>query len=536
MLNLNYNLNAANIERARFTEQENESFRPFQIQYILVPGGGGAAAGNYVPAENYSGSIKPVYGIAGNAGSVVTGSYCVQPFITYPIVIGNGGTGGQISDTLASFSGSNGGDTSFFNITAIGGEGGKSQIYITSSTAAGNGSQTSASISSGGSGSQWTYNLPGCLPGPFNPGCHGGELISSSYYGGGGAGFIVNGVFNPLTVEYLFIGAGGSAAGGTTNGTGYNQGIANGGGGGAFISGSFQLEPTIGLYTLTVGKGGVCTNNTSSGSRGGDTYGFGIRAGGGEGATADKGGNSGTGSWLQTSAYIGANAKTTGAPNIYAGGGAGSSQNGQDGGNGFSGKGGSGSLWLDGGYYAAGGGGAKNATGAEQAADGFSYNPWGKYAFGQGGNGFYAGSPSASIDGSDGGIILRYPGSGSKLTGGEIYYSGSYTYHLFYNWGTYNVTLDNTPTWTTGIPGIGAGSNTNTNAQSNGGGSAGASLYNTSGSNGGSGFVAIRYEGAPLAEGGNIVVTDHYTYHLFSSSGDFYVIGQESNPNINPCP
>ena len=46
MLNLNYNLNSSNIERSRFTEQENEAFRKFQIQYVIVPGGGGAAAGN----------------------------------------------------------------------------------------------------------------------------------------------------------------------------------------------------------------------------------------------------------------------------------------------------------------------------------------------------------------------------------------------------------------------------------------------------------------------------------------------------------
>ena len=61
MLNLNYNYNGSVLDRAVFTEQENEAFRPFQIQYIIVPAGGGAAAGNN---SFNSGSDLPKIGIA----------------------------------------------------------------------------------------------------------------------------------------------------------------------------------------------------------------------------------------------------------------------------------------------------------------------------------------------------------------------------------------------------------------------------------------------------------------------------------------
>ena len=198
MLNLNYNLNSSNIERSRFTEQESEGFRKFQIQYVIVPGGGGAAAGNN---SFNSGSDLPKVGIAGNGGIITSGAFCVEPFATYPVIIGSGGPGGIPTSQSLAWTGSNGQASSFYSVSSTGGVGGKSQVYITSSTFAGNGALTSASIANGGTGSQWTYNLPGCLPTPFDPTCHGGELISSSYYSGGGAGIIVSQSFtSPLPI------------------------------------------------------------------------------------------------------------------------------------------------------------------------------------------------------------------------------------------------------------------------------------------------------------------------------------------------
>ena len=799
MLNLNYNLNAANIERARYTEQETEAFRPFQIQYVIVPAGGGAAAGN----NQYDSGSLPMVGIAGNGGVIASGSYCVQPFITYPIVVGKGGAGG-IKGTTPSFTGSNGGDSSFFNITAIGGEGGKSQTYLTSSTFAGSGALTSASIANGGSGSQWTYNLPGCLPSPFNPGCHGGELISSSFYAGGGAGIVVSQSFQPaipIIYDYLIVGGGGAGASRTqlssieslsgggggavlsgswnpftndpnwtnylvngiltfpinvgaggisllnasgTNGTssslfgfsaqggfGANNGNGNpggnagtgssnsnfttlytggigtfggggagarangtagvdlgggvydagdggngalwsgsyyggggggavtpgggtiysgtsglgssnaggggaaafaapaengksgsvvikydttglgefpnrikggiittsgsfrihtfnsssnftiepyipileveyivvggggagvnntdtcnvgatfGGGGGAAITGSFIVEPMVRTYPIVVGAGGVgkygC--NPGIGSAAGESSAFGTKAQGGQSGDSSlvSGGNSGTGSWGLTTAF-------TGSVSASGAGGAGAAAKGNPvvasspAGTWTGGNGGSGLQWVDGKYYAGGGyGGTQDATDwsgqyglTSELIPGTNFYP------GRGGAGVPTNSYQLASNGNSGSVVIRYPGTGSKATGGIITWDNvtNYTYHYFTASGNFTLNENTSSLFSSGLPGVGSG---NAYFSPSGslsltpftGGAGAASYYNQNGVSGSDGFVAIRYEGLPLAQGGNIVITDHYTYHLFSSSADLYVIGQESNPNINPCP
>jgi hypothetical protein len=539
MLNLNYNINSAGLEKAKFTEQENEAFRPFQIQYVIVPAGGGAAAGNN---SFDSGSDLPKVGIAGNGGVIASGSYCVQPLTSYPIVIGKGGAGG-IKGTSTSFTGSTGGNSAFYNIEAFGGEGGKSQVYITSSTFAGNGASTSASIANGGSGSQWTYNLPGCLPDPFNPGCHGGQLISESYYSGGGAGIVVSGSVNPLTIEYIVIGGGGGGASYNQNPPG-SDGVGGGGGGGV-VTGSFVLEPSVTTYPIIVGAGGLRgiltgggAQEFQSGQNGSGSSAFGVSTTGGEGGigtllSAPRGGNSGTGSWGNTTQYLGAIG--------LAAGGAGVTNSGSIGTTGpteperSGGRGGNGLQWVTGQYYGAGGGGAY-AIGSTTyvGASGL-----GGGNFGAGGVGSRGNSTNNGISGS---VIVRYFGTGSRLSGAPAAYDSldGYTYHTF----TASATLvyDQQPSqiFTSGLPGVGSGNSLfsisgSTLPIANTGGGAAATYYNQNGVSGSDGFVAIRYEGAPIAQGGNIVVTQFYTYHLFSSSGDFYVIGNETNPNINPC-
>ena len=539
MLNLNYNINASNLERARFTEQESEAFRPFQIQYIIVPAGGGAAGGNN---SFTSGSDLPKAGIAGNGGVIASGSYCVQPLVAYPVVIGKGGAGGIKG--ITNFSGSDGGNTSFYDIIAIGGEGGKSQLYITASTFAGSGATTSASIANGGSGSQWTYNLPGCLPDPFNPGCHGGELISSSYYSGGGAGIVVSGSVDTLTIEYIVIGGGGGGSTFDNNPPQINDG-AGGAGGGGVVTGSFKLEPAVKTYPIIVGAGGLKGTlvgvgaEAKSGTDGSGSAAFGVSVTGGKGGIAtisnnSIGGNNGTGSWGNTTEYLGANG--------LAAGGAGVTNSGSVGTTGpttperSGGAGGNGLQWVTGQYYGAGGGGAY-AIG-DTAYVGVSGLGTGNY--GAGGAGARGNSNNNGISGS---VIVRYFGTGSRLSGAPAVYNGSdgYTYHTFT--ASANLVYDQEPSqiFTSGLAGIGDGNSLFSISGSitpiaNTGGGAAATFYNQNGVSGSDGFVAIRYEGLPLADGGTIVITDHYTYHLFSSSADFYVIGQESNPNINPCP
>lgn len=537
MLNLNYNINASNLERARFTEQENEAFRQFQIQYIIVPAGGGAAAGNN---SFESGSDVPKFGIAGNGGVIASGSYCVQPLTNYPIIIGKGGAGG-IKGITTSFTGSDGGNTSFYDIIAFGGEGGKSQSYITSSTFAGNGNTTSASIADGGSGSQWTYNLPGCLPSPFTPGCHGGELNSSSYYSGGGAGIVVSGSIETLTIEYAIIGGGGGGSTFENNPPNLNDG-AGGGGAGGMVTGSFILQPAVRTYPIVVGAGGLkgtisgVGGAIANGSNGSGSSAFGVSTTGGEGGVAviggnTVGGNSGTGSWGNTTQYLGA----TG----LAAGGAGVTQNGNTGSYGpttperSGGKGGDGLQWVNGTYYAGGGAGAYSVGGEIYVGT----SGLGQGNFGGGGQGSRGNSNNNGVSGS---VIVRYFGTGSKLSGAPAVYSDDgYTYHTFTASANLIYGAEQSLVYTSGLPGVGGGGLFNVSGSSivqNTGGGAAATFYANNGASGSDGFIGIRYEGLPLAEGGTIVITDHYTYHLFSSSGDFYVIGQETNPNINPCP
>ena len=533
MLNLNYNINASNLERANFTEQENEAFRPFQIQYVIVPAGGGAAAGNN---SFNSGSDLPKVGIAGNGGVMASGSFCVQPLVSYPITIGKGGKGGIATSQSLAWTGSTGGNSAFYNIEAFGGEGGKSQVYITSSTFAGSGLLTSASGANGGTGSQWTYNLPGCLPSPFFPECHGGQLISSSYYSGGGAGIVVSGSIPRLQIEYIVVGGGG---GSTSNQALCNNGSGFGGGGGAAITGSFIVEPMVKTYPISIGLGGesIYQCGTTFAYNGTGSAAFGVLAGGGGAPQVFTSGNSGTGSWGLTTPFLGI---TSGS----GAGGAGAAANGNalvessPAGTWKGGDGGVGLQWVDGKFYAGGGAGSQKTATPYQGSQGTTTQQFG-YFPGVGSTGSGNTTPAR---GGTGIVVVRYTGTGSKATGGIISYDAinDYTYHHFTASGNFVLNDNTSSLFTSGLAGIGAsnalfspsGSLTPT---PNTGGGAAATYYNQNGVSGSDGFVGIRYEGAPIAQGGNIVVTDLYTYHLFSSSGDFYVIGNETNPNINPC-
>jgi hypothetical protein len=535
MLNLNYNLNSI-LKRAKFTEQENEAFRPFQIQYVIVPGGGGAAGGNN---SFNSGSDLPKVGIAGNGGVIASGSYCVQPLTAYPITIGNGGAGGIATSQSIAWTGSTGGNSAFYNIEAFGGQGGKSQLYITSSTFAGSGLLTSASGANGGTGSQWTYNLPGCLPDPFFPECHGGELISSSYYSGGGAGIVVSGSTIPtLQIEYIVVGGGG---GSMTNEVSCNGGTGFGGGGGAAITGSFICEPMVKTYPISIGLGGEsifkCLAETAYSGSG--SYAFGVGASGGAPpVNFNNSGNSGTGSWALTTPFLGV-ISGSGA------GGAGAAANGNaivattPAGTWTGGAGGSGLQWVDGKYYAGGGAGSTKTSTPFVGNDGQTTLQYGYYP-GKGSTGAGLSTPPR---GDAGIVVVRYIGTGSKASGGILSYDAgtNYTYHSFTASGNFVLNDNTSSLFTSGLPGVGSGNalfspSGSLNPIPNTGGGAAGTYYNQNGVSGSTGFVAIRYEGAPIAQGGNIVITDHYTYHLFSSSGDFYVIANETNPNINPCP
>ena len=535
MLNLNYNIIGAG-GFDRFSKEESKGFIPFQVQYLVVGAGGGSAGG---------GTLKA--GQAGFGGQILEGGFCVQPFATYSINIGQGGIGGAVSGSLAITTGSAGQTSSFATITASGGQGGVFQNAVTLSFfgGAGNNGVYPPSNGNGGSGSQWVYNLAGCLP-PFE-GCHGGEYITSSYYAGGGAGFIIG----PPLIEYMVVGAGGGGGANEAIATSGDPNHGGGGWGGKWKLGSFNAFPSE-SYAITIGKGGANATNwgdpfgtgsfgeSSSISGALVTTPFFVTASGGQGGSFDTIGGGVGGGDIPITASVGADGANglQWLDGFYYGGGGGASRENPTPGNGI------------GGYGGGGNGGGSTSTGSFGGNDSTNYpfgiysgppgNPSGQvnrndfgYGMGAGGSGLRQLQNAGSGSGGNGIVALRYLGA-PVATGGEIITSGSYTYHYFASSSNFNMTLSDLLI-RPGAPGE-SGAVTGSNAANNTGGGAGGSFYNTSGSKGGSGFVALRYEGAPIATGGQEVITEHYTYHIYTASGEFYAIGQETNPNINPCP
>lgn len=599
MNNLNYNIIGAG-GYDRNSLEESKGFIPFQVQYLIVGGGGGSAAGNgsvvtLLSGEAGSGGevitgslcVQPfnTYGItvgaAGTGGaisstpSVFSGTNGVSS--SFNTVFAAGGLGGNVqlpttSSTLAGdgasqlAQGGNGGSGSVwtFNSTTspapgqllpttyFGGGGGgfviglsgsvsnnlveytlsggttitgsflmaSEELYQFTKSSSPTGSSTFQSIESsnpifisvaGQATSSLTLRYPGAQKawGGSNIFVSGGytyhQFASSSQYEIGNANF---------TASYMILAGGGS--GGALSATPYTGGVG-GGAAGTVKTGTFTLSPTSASYNAVVGQGANGVTG-SSGLQGGSSSLFGVTSAGGNGGNA---GGAGVG---------GDNEFYTGG--TKGGGGAGAGSNGGTGADAppqvLAGNGGNGYIWLDNIQYGPGGYGAYSQGGnnAPQASNGAGI-------FGNGGFGVYSGT---SQSGSAGIVAVRYFGP-QKATGGtRIVYDGTYTYHYFES----NSTLQIIPIQSitaVGTGGYNTGAVSGSSAQPNTGGGAGASYYNASGSNGGSGFVAIRYEGAPIAEGGTIVVTENYTYHIYTSgSGSFYPIGQETNNNINPCP
>jgi hypothetical protein len=235
--------------------------------------------------------------------------------------------------------------------------------------------------------------------------------------GGGAGGFVRGGAPPPpaLSIDYLIVG------GGATDPTG------TGGSAGGVLSGSSNIVFDS-ILSVNVGLGGVnsLATNGGSSSLSGSTFGF-FEAQGGKYA-----GNSGNNF-----------SQGGGGPfPIGNGGGAGSSQNGVSGVQNLSGRGGSGSLWLNGIYYAGGGGGAeKNPTvaagaGMDGGGDGYGFLPGITGSNGRNGTGGGCGGGLNGTGGS-GVVIIRYstssvtPPYDNAIAGGTLEISGGYAYHTF---------------------------------------------------------------------------------------------------------
>jgi hypothetical protein len=214
-----------------------------------------------------------------------------------------------------------------------------------------------------------------------------------------------------LEVDYIVVG-GGAAGQGTS---------AAGGSGGGVRSGSLTI-PYRTTLTNTVGAGGITgSRNGFSSSISSSVLGF-FGAGG---AT----GNSGEPSVFS---------QGVSGPGGTQGGGAGSSKNGNDGVLNQNGDGGTGSLWLNGLYYAGGGGGVGNVGnpgypglgggGTAQTGTGPDDLPYQLNGY----NGRGGGAASTGTSGGSGVVIFRYStGSVRPAFGGTTEISGGYVYHTF---------------------------------------------------------------------------------------------------------
>ena len=261
--------------------------------------------------------------------------------------------------------------------------------------------------------------------------------------------------------ELLVVGAGGGSQGGPAGG---------GGGGGLVYSSSFI--PTLGTSTVNVGSGSTGANGTNS------AFGSVIAVGGGAGVVGSNGVSGGSG-----------------------GGGGGYFP--RTGGAGTSGQGFAGGSNINpsnpsnaGSYNGSAAGGGAGGTGSNATTD---------YAGAPGGPGRFIAS-FAAIGGSPSGW---FAGGGG---GGDIYSSTATTSSFvggIGGGGTGSLGLVNY----TG-PDIAA-----TSGSTNTGGGAGGTGASKPGASGGSGIVSIRYNGPPIAIGGEITQSAGFTYHVYRTVG-----------------
>ena len=332
------------------------------------------------------------------------------------------------------------GTTNLFGTFANGGAGGDIFSGFGSSVGA-NGTNASANTGNGGQGAKGGTTIDGgTISGTYRGGDGGSGIVIIRYRGpqvatGGTVTqtlnytthtFTSNGTFTPtgnfqcchpqpINIEYLTVGGGGSGAGNVAIS---GDTSAGGGAGGSSLTGSLPLPESGNIFPVVVGLGAQTgSGSTSNGNTGGTSSIFTVTSlGGGGGGSSRLGSGAGGSNEIYT---------TTG------GGGAGGGANGS----GL--NGGAGYQWVDGVYYAGGGAGAFTPGG-------------GNISFGTNGQGFTnpggGGAGNINTDGAfgqtaglNGIVILRYNGNSQKATGGVVTYNNGYVYHTFASSSNFNV-------------------------------------------------------------------------------------------------
>ncbi len=278
--------------------------------------------------------------------------------------------------------------------------------------------------------------------------------------------------------EYLVVGGGGSGGGQSLEGSSRGGAYTGGGGGGGLLTnvGGTPLQLGATSYTVTVGGGGIGIADPPLGTRGGVSGGNSVFGS----LTAVGGGHGGTHAG-------GVQADWDGAAGGSGGGGGGNSVSNGSGGAGTVGQG-----------FA--GGSGQGGTNAIRASGG------GGGAGGAGGNASSSGGTAGN-----GGV-----GALNTITGSDVYYAGGG------GGGTRDGTIG-----TGGLGGGGNGGRSQTNAVdgTNGvnglGGGGGGRSNSGQATNGGSGVVIVRYQGAPAGTGGSVDpgtgTALGYTLHTFTT-------------------
>ena len=244
---------------------------PFQVLVVAGGGGGGAEMGG-----------------GGGGGGVIYSSNVVLPPTSTPflVVVGAGGAG--TPEGAGKPRGSNGSNSIFNSLTAIGGGGGASGHNYNTSPASVGGSGGGASGAGGvGTITNGGRQAAGTLGQGFSGGAGAGDWFPGGGGGAGGAG--TNKPANGgVGIQYAAISPyfwGGGGGGSGHSGPGGNGGIGGGGGGATSLS--------TGGLGINNGIGGQNGQSTPGGNAGANTGG-----GGGGGAfhnTNNKGGNGGNG-------------------------------------------------------------------------------------------------------------------------------------------------------------------------------------------------------------------------------------------------
>jgi hypothetical protein len=262
---------------------EANSYGPIKAEVLIVAGGGGGGS--------------DMGGGGGGGGVIYNSSYTVTRGSTITVTVGNGGAGAVAG--VGQARGTNGDNSVFGSLTAIGGGGGAS-CHDRSTSPAGNGG------SGGGASGGGTLPSGGSGGGGYGGGIRGlgtsgqgydGSTGIYAWYPGGGGGAGGSGTNNPATggpgllspsMSPYYFGGGGGGSG--YSGNGGNGGIGGGGGGavGTTTGGA-------GLNNGSPGGGGSINSqtNTPGGNAGANTGGGG--GGGSHYSTNNYGGNGGSG-------------------------------------------------------------------------------------------------------------------------------------------------------------------------------------------------------------------------------------------------